>query len=57
MSKIYCPYVEGHSFDDLASAYNCYDCAYGCMLVDNILRPTLEDLILQIEDLRMDDSD
>lgn len=52
MNKIYCPYVEGHSFDDLESAYNCYDCAYGCMLVENILRPVLENLTRHIEEIQ-----
>ena len=57
MSKIYCPYVVGRNFDDLDSAFNCSDCPYGCKLVENILRPVLEDLIRQIEPLQKDDDE
>ena len=56
MSKIYCPYVVGRKFDDLDSAFNCSDCPYGCKLVENILRPVLEDLICQTE-LSLKDDD
>ncbi len=55
MSKIYCPYVVGRKFDDLDSAFNCSDCPYGCKLVENILRPVLEDLIRLTEPLQKDD--
>lgn len=57
MSKIYCPYVVGRKFDDLDSAFNCSDCAYGCKLVENILRPVLYDLIRQIALLQKDDDE
>ena len=59
MSKIVCPYSYEDSveFDCLEDAFHCYDCALGCGLVDNVLRPALEDLIRRLEALKEDGSD
>lgn len=59
MSKIVCPYSyeEDISFDSIEDSFHCYDCFGGCRLIDNVLRPFLQDLIRHLEDLQEDGTD